>query len=468
MDYANTKDRLSVKIPDELGSDLKILEGQLLSMLLLKEGQIIPDVQAILTADDFFFPYHKIIYKAIVDLYNRRIVPNLVSVIEELKATDHADKKILESVIDIETLAFSNVYAKDHALKIKEYSTRRKFFELSLHLNRQATKLDKPLDELFNFADSALHGINADNTHTSTPADEYDFQNFFTDHFDAEINKLKKYSDRKTGFGNLDEVQKFLPGIYLIGALPGAGKTTFCWQMANQLAERGENVIYLTNEMSPLELFVKSLSCELFKRDNSTTLTSTDIKLGAYSATLDAIKTDFKSIKKSLKVLDVRGKNIDDILKHLGYYCNMFTEKAPIFFVDYLQIIAALDSKQSEYDKLNDIAKKLKDFQKQTDSTFVIISSFNRANYYTDTAMDAFKGSGNLEYTADGLLKLAVDIPKGATIVDAMKAQPRNLILSCLKNRNGNFYECKFNYFSAHDYFSVADPGEKKVNSREN
>ena len=38
-----SKDRLSSKIPDELGSDLKTLEGQLLGMLLLKEGQVIPD-----------------------------------------------------------------------------------------------------------------------------------------------------------------------------------------------------------------------------------------------------------------------------------------------------------------------------------------------------------------------------------------------------------------------------------------
>ena len=329
--------------------------------------------------------------------------------------------------------------------------------------------LKSKLAELVTDAQSRLPALQEELKAASTDdKNEYDFQNFFTNHFDAEIDKLKKYADRKTGFGNLDEVQKFLPGIYLIGALPGAGKTTFCWQMANQLADNGENIIYLTNEMSPLELFVKSLTRELYQRDKSTALTSTDIKLGAYSPILDAIKTDFKTTPKPLKVLDVRSKNIDDILKSLEHYCTGDTDKAPIFFVDYLQIISALDSKQSEYDKLNDIAKKLKDFQKQTNTTFIIISSFNRANYYTDTAMDAFKGSGNLEYTADGLLKLAVDIPTGATISDAMKLQPRNLKLTCLKNRNGNFYECKFDYFSAHDYFCPADsPDGKRGKVRE-
>ena len=88
-------DRSSVKITDELGSDLKILEGQ-----------IIPVIQYVLTYGDFYFPNYKVIYKAIVYLYNRR-----------------------------------------------------KFFELSLHLNRKAAKLDKSLDDVFNFADSILRSI---------------------------------------------------------------------------------------------------------------------------------------------------------------------------------------------------------------------------------------------------------------------------------------------------------------------
>ncbi len=34
--------------------------------------------------------------------------------------------------------------------------------------------------------------------------------------------------------------------------------------------------------------------------------------------------------------------------------------------------------------------------------------------------------------------------------------QPRELQLKCLKNRQGNNYDCYFNYYSAHDYFEPA------------
>ena len=74
-------DKLSVKIPAELGSDLKALESQLLGTLIIKGGQIIPDIQSVLTPDDFFFPDYKVIYKIIVDLFNRNTSPPKLRII---------------------------------------------------------------------------------------------------------------------------------------------------------------------------------------------------------------------------------------------------------------------------------------------------------------------------------------------------------------------------------------------------
>ena len=33
-------------------------------------------------------------------------------------------------------------------------------------------------------------------------------------------------------------------GLYFIGATPAAGKTTFCWQLLEQIARRDESCIY--------------------------------------------------------------------------------------------------------------------------------------------------------------------------------------------------------------------------------
>ena len=83
------------------------------------------------------------------------------------------------------------------------------------------------------------------------------------------------------GFENLDAEQFFSLGLYVIGATPAAGKTTFCWQLLEQLARRGETCIYCSYEMSRLELFSKSLARELFKRNPEHTPTSPQIRRGA-------------------------------------------------------------------------------------------------------------------------------------------------------------------------------------------
>ena len=166
-----------------------------------------------MTPDNFYFPDYKIIYKIIVDLFNRNTTPNIISVIEELKATGQFSNDILKSVVELGEVSFSNVYAKSDAEKIKEYSTRRKFFELSLHLNRKAAKLDKSLDELFNFTDSALRGISSNNTEQNPKL----MANFTLNRFELRIIHAQKYSSRKTGFSNIDLLQIFSPGLYVIG-----------------------------------------------------------------------------------------------------------------------------------------------------------------------------------------------------------------------------------------------------------
>ncbi len=50
------------------------------------------------------------------------------------------------------------------------------------------------------------------------------------------------------------------PGLYVIGAISSLGKTTFANQMADQIAEQGKSVLYISLEQSSLELTAKSIS----------------------------------------------------------------------------------------------------------------------------------------------------------------------------------------------------------------
>ena len=287
---------------------------------------------------------------------------------------------------------------------------------------------------------------------------------YFANQLKADIDSLKKYANRLTGFKNIDDQQFFSPGLYVIGATPAAGKTTFCWQLLEQLAERGEDCIYCSYEMSGLELFTKTAARRLFLKDKQTSLTAADIRRGSWSAQLDCVINEVANSKTNLQVLELQDESIDELLIRLKPLC-LDKQKAPVICLDYLQIVPS--SKESTKLGVDDSVRKLKKFQRDTNSTFIVISSFNRANYTQSVSFESFKESGNIEYTADVVWALQLfllnsinpnNVADSRKKIDIAKMkQPRQIQLKCLKNRQGTNYDCFFHYFSAHDYFEPCD-----------
>ena len=158
---------------------------------------------------------------------------------------------------------------------------------------------------------------------------------YFANQLKADIDSLKNYAGRLTGFKNIDEQQFFNPGLYVIGATPAAGKTTFCWQLLEQLAENGEECIYRSYEMSNLELFIKTAARRLFLNDKQTILTATDIRRGSWSAQLDCVINEVANSKTNLQVLELQDESIDEFLIRLKPLC-LNKQKAPIICLDYL------------------------------------------------------------------------------------------------------------------------------------
>ena len=77
-----------------------------------------------------------------------------------------------------------------------------------------------------------------------------------------EIDFFSNYKHLKSGYENLDVATSLYPGLYVLGAVSSLGKTTFIHQMADQIAMSGTPVLYISLEMSTLELVSKSLARE--------------------------------------------------------------------------------------------------------------------------------------------------------------------------------------------------------------
>lgn len=143
----------------------------------------------------------------------------------------------------------------------------------------------------------------------------------------------------------------------------------------------------------------------------------------------------------------------------------------PVVIVDYLQIIPTTDSHQSDKEKIDNIIRGLKKLQSENDLVIFVISSLNRANYLQPIDFESFKESGGIEYTADVVWGLQLQIlnedlfngekrikEKREKLREAKKAIPREIELVCLKNRYGvSSYSCGFKYDPRFDLFE-SDP----------
>ena len=122
--------------------------------------------------------------------------------------------------------------------------------------------------------------------------------------------------------------------------------------------------------MSNIELFTQTATRQLFLKDKQTTLTAADIRRGAWSTQLDSVINEVANSKTNLQVLELQDESIDELLIRLKPLC-FDKQKAP-------------SSKETTLG-VDDYVCKLKKFQRDTNSTFIVISivisSFNRANY---------------------------------------------------------------------------------------
>ncbi len=274
-------------------------------------------------------------------------------------------------------------------------------------------------------------------------------------------------SKTKTGYANLDALTNLYPGLYVLGAISSLGKTTFVHQMSDQLAESGEHVIYFSLEQSTLELATKSLSRIMAKMNTDTALTSLQIrKNGSDERVADAVAI-YDKFASNITIVECSFRaTISDIEQYVNNFIKQRKIK-PVVVIDYLQAIASNNATISTKDTVDMHVRRLKQLQENNKIVLIVNSSLNRQNYLTQIDFESFKESGGIEYTADVVWGLQLEVlhddifnsqskinEKRQKVKDAKAAIPRRIELCAIKNRFGmSSYSCMFIYYPQFDYF---------------
>lgn len=285
--------------------------------------------------------------------------------------------------------------------------------------------------------------------------------------FLADIERFKSFKDKKTGFTNLDnEMGGLYAGLYVVGGISSVGKTTFVHQLADQLADRGEHILYFSLEQSTLELSSKSLARLTAQMDRDNAISSLSIRCGQITPLVKKAVNKYAAAAGRVSIIQ---GDFDTTVEVIGEYVGNYIQNnrvKPIVCVDYLQIIQT-DLNSTKKDKIDLVVTELKRISRRYDIALIVISSLNRSNYLTPIDFESFKESGGIEYTADvvwGLQLQAIHDPifekegnigkKREAIKKAKSDIPRKIELSCLKNRNGRpSFSCGYVYYPQYDLF---------------
>ena len=404
------------------------IEKRLLSAMMLKEGKVIPDVTNILTAEDFYRPHNKIIFSAIVALHDKRIVPDVLSIEEELRRSgdlERVDRTYLFGLVDLE---FTTVRAESDAKVIREKSIRRQLINNSLELADEAGDEAILLEDVL---DTAGKKILAVTTKGRTTFEK--FSNVMGNAFEQIIerrNHRKEILGVPTGIMDVDKHtngwQK--SDLILLAARPSMGKTALAMNMALGAAKKGKTVAIFSLEMSKVQLGNRLISLE--SGVNSQFLNTGNLSRDDLNAIADAVcrLEDLKIFiddTAGIRLLEMRSRARQ--LKH--------EHGLDLIIIDYLQLMQG-GRQENRQQEISEISRSLKAMARELEIPILALSQLSRnveMRAEKKPQLSDLRESGSLEQDADIVMFLYRDEYYNRD--DAEKQNIAELIFA--KNRNG-------------------------------
>ena len=213
------------------------------------------------------------------------------------------------------------------------------------------------------------------------------------------------YANLKSGFTALDEALNGVHGINVYGGPPKAGKSCFMFQVGTEMACRGVPVIYYDFENGRQKIYQRTMiRLSRIEGDKLVRESFSDDE----QLRFDKAHIDFKKMLQHFRVVNDRALSPEIMKRHIDFirhetqqdYCVVIVDslhKLP--FKDFSERRTGIDAWLRQFESIRDEHKV----------SFLIISELtrgDRGSYEETPHMGIFKGSGDIEYSADNALVL--------------------------------------------------------------
>jgi len=217
----------------------------------------------------------------------------------------------------------------------------------------------------------------------------------------------------------------WLPGrLYVLGAPPGSGKTTFCAWAADHAATQGTPVLYVSYEMSREQLYIYSLA--RLQEINSALIEGQRWKDEGYTEAealetriAEAARAYDETIAPRITIMEagpeVTPASLKGAIGQVRAQAGLEDSEPVLVVIDYLQCMntgeEALDSGSNETQKASRLATALKQLARELGAAVIAISDITKAAYQEalksgELNMGALRDSFKISHAADTILLL--------------------------------------------------------------
>jgi replicative DNA helicase len=227
---------------------------------VLKRGLAIADVLPFLKAHHFYEAKHRHIYAAMAALFERAVPIDYHTLGEELKRQDiYADAGGLLYLSELNLATPSAAHIEHYAHIVLEHAVRRRYIGAAQQVAELAWDRRRDLETVKQRAEALVLGASSDtlSRRAVLPPSQW------TDHLLEYLEQARTggLAGVSTGLRDLDRMTLGLsPGLYLLAASTGTGKTALAGQIALHVGEQHGPVVFVSMELTDVDLGVRLVS----------------------------------------------------------------------------------------------------------------------------------------------------------------------------------------------------------------
>lgn len=384
------------------------IEEVVLGALML-ERDALSTVIDILKPESFYRDAHKLIYEAIVELFNNTEPVDIKTVVHQLRKTGNLE--VVGGayyIANLTTKVNSAANIEYHARIISEQSIKRELIKISTEIQQEAYEDTIDVFKLLDKAEQSLFDVSESHIRKN-----YDKMSSLLNQAIQEIEDRKNKEDGLTGvpsgFTALDRVTSGWQAsdLVIIAARPGMGKTAFVVSaIRNAAIEFNKPAAIFSLEMSSVQLVNRLVSAEA--ELESEKLKRGDLQEYEWEQLLHKTKrlSDapiFIDDTPGLSILELRAKARRLVAQH----------GVSLIVIDYLQLMSGDTSKNAGGNREQEIAqisRALKGIAKELNVPVLALSQLSRA---VETRggdkrpqLSDLRESGSIEQDADMVMFL--------------------------------------------------------------